>query len=543
MNEGINNDMQKVSLANLLESKKVEISQKKADEQKEIKDNLLEDAMNEVDDKRTEIVNLSEKKTNLTEKQDNLSESLNSIKDSVKVFKESKQNLKDLYQKAKSDSDLEAFLKENGIESWEDLIKSEEFAKTDEVSSFSKAKEDIKKSVEGRKSQEEKVREEYGLDDSFKGTKLEGKISEEKTKVESNIKELKMETPEGQKEIKDEAKENLEKKMDSWFDEQIKPFFDKSLETGNFRIFKDFNLINEEIDLSEKAKESNKTPEELWKEFYKQKVKEIGDSFKEKYDGTYRGYSSSSDSDRRVKVLDRIVDQKIKREILGTEQTQIWNSDEFKNGRKKQDEEYKILGFERENHSLFSGLELTMRGEKIDGEVGVSFGYEVEIIDGEVKIKIGYKQEKWIENSKSQLSNVDEQIKIIRERKDSRGLFQGKLKKEDEQALVKLAESKKNIEDQIVKQENFLNQSKAKNKQIIDSAIKKIKDLNLTEEELREYSKDFYERGSNKLREIADKRGHLSREERVLINRNEQLGYSIKSTDDTLEKLYSGYFS
>jgi len=293
MNEGINNDMQKVSLASVFESAKAdkqretndnkleeamnEVDEQKEvkDNQKEIKDNQLEEAMNEVDDKRTEIGNLSEKKTNLTENQNSLSESLNSIKNNVKVFKESKQNLKDLYQKAKSDSDLEAFLKENGIESWEDLTKSEEFAKTDEVSSFSKAKEDIKKSVEGRKSQEEKVREEYGLDESFKGTKLEGKISEEKTKVESEIEKLRPETPEGQSEIKNEAKNESEKKMNLWFDKQIKSKINQSLETGNFVMFQDCNLINEAVDLSKEARVLNKTPEELWKQFYEQKIDEI----------------------------------------------------------------------------------------------------------------------------------------------------------------------------------------------------------------------------------------------------------------------------
>ena len=293
MNEGINNDGKGVSLNSLLESKKSEISQKKADEQRQIKEDQLEDlmnevdeqreikndqleeAMNEVDDKRTEIGNLSEKKTNLTEKQDNLSESLNSIKESVKVFKESKQNLKDLYQKAKSDSDLEAFLKENGIESWEDLTKSEEFAKTDEVSSFSKSKEDIKKSVEGRKSQEEKIRQEYGLDESFKGKVLEEKLSEEKSKIKLESDELKMETPEGQKEIKDEAKNESENKMNSWFDKQIKSKVNEFLETGNFEIFRDCNLINEAIDLSKEAIILNQTPEELWKKFYEQKIDEI----------------------------------------------------------------------------------------------------------------------------------------------------------------------------------------------------------------------------------------------------------------------------
>lgn len=275
MNEGINNDGKGVSLNSLLESKKSEISQKKADEQRQIKEDQLEDLMNEVDDKRTKIGNLSEKKTNLTEKQDNLSESLNSIKESVKVFKESKQNLKDLYQKAKSDSDLEAFLKENGIESWEDLTKSEEFAKTDEVSSFSKSKEDIKKSVEGRKSQEEKIRQEYGLDESFKGKVLEEKLSEEKSKIKLESDELKMETPEGQKEIKDEAKNESENKMNSWFDEQIKSKVNEFLETGNFEIFRDCNLINEAIDLSKEAIILNQTPEELWKKFYEQKVDEI----------------------------------------------------------------------------------------------------------------------------------------------------------------------------------------------------------------------------------------------------------------------------
>lgn len=51
MNEGINNDMQKVSLASVFESAK-------ADKQRETNDNKLEEAMNEVDDKRTEIGNL-----------------------------------------------------------------------------------------------------------------------------------------------------------------------------------------------------------------------------------------------------------------------------------------------------------------------------------------------------------------------------------------------------------------------------------------------------------------------------------------------------